>query len=56
MWLSDGCVTGVGDEGCDTLLSDCRELVKRGRILRVDSAKDAVEALAGRRTGVGVSF
>lgn len=45
-WISDGCVTGVGDEGCPFILDRCREVVKRGRITRVEDAKAALEALA----------
>jgi hypothetical protein len=48
LWLSDGCVTGVGDAGCEKLRARCRELAKRARIQRVDTASEVVEALEAR--------
>jgi hypothetical protein len=45
LWLSDGCVTGVGDQGCDQLLERCKSVVERGRIQRVDDAAAALDAL-----------
>lgn len=45
LWVSDGCVTGVSDEGCGMILENCLAMVKRGRIVRVDDAKEAVKAL-----------
>jgi len=44
-WLSDGCVTGVGDQGCDELLERCKTVIERGRIQRVDDAAAALDAL-----------
>ncbi|HEB88821.1 MAG TPA: hypothetical protein ENI85_04550 [Deltaproteobacteria bacterium] len=46
-WVSDGGVTGVGDEPCETLSEACRQLVGRARIQQVASVKEAVEALEG---------
>lgn len=48
LWVSDGCVTGVGDQGCEVILESCHDLVKRARIVRVDDAEAAIEALGGR--------
>jgi hypothetical protein len=45
LWLSDGCVTGVGDQGCDQLFDRCKTVVERGRIQRVDDAAAALDAL-----------
>ena len=45
LWLSDGCVTGVGDQGCDQLLERCKTVVERGHIQRVDDAGAALDAL-----------
>jgi hypothetical protein len=47
LWVSDGCVTGIGDEGCEVILGNCHDLVKRARIERVDNAEGAIEALEG---------
>jgi len=47
LWVSDGCVTGVSDTGCEVILENCHELAKRARIERVDNAEGAIEALAG---------
>jgi hypothetical protein len=47
LWVSDGCVTGVSDAGCEVILENCHELAKRARIERVDDAEGAIEALAG---------
>jgi len=48
LWVSDGCVTGVSDEGCEVILDHCRDLAKRARIERVDDADAAIEALGGK--------
>jgi hypothetical protein len=45
LWLSDGCVTGVGDQGCEKLLERCKAVVERGRIQRVEDAAGALVAL-----------
>ena len=45
LWISDGCVTGTGDEGSEKVLEACMEVAKRARIERVDDAGDAIEAL-----------
>jgi hypothetical protein len=45
IWVSDGCVTGVGDQGCRQLLARCLEVAKRGRIERVDDADAAIARL-----------
>ena len=47
LWVSDGCVTGVSDTGCEVILENCHDLAKRARIERVDNAEGAIEALAG---------
>jgi hypothetical protein len=47
LWVSDGCVTGVSDEGCEVILENCHDLAKRARIERVDDAEAAIEALGG---------
>lgn len=46
IWVSDGCVTGAADEGCEKLLERCNEVAKRGSIQRVDNAEEAVAALS----------
>lgn len=46
-WVSDGGVTGVGDESCAGLRERCARIVRRGRVTRVEDAKGALEALAG---------
>ena len=50
LWVSDGCVTGVGDQGCEVILENCHDLAKRARIERVDNAEAAIEALGGSKT------
>jgi hypothetical protein len=50
LWVSDGCVTGVSDEGCEVILENCHDLAKRARIERVDHAEAAIEALGGVKT------
>jgi hypothetical protein len=47
-WISDGCVSGAGDEGCEVLLEQCHELAKRARIERVDDAEAAIAALKSK--------
>jgi len=49
LWVSDGCVTGVSDEGCEVILEKCHALVKRARIQRVENADEAIEALGGKK-------
>jgi hypothetical protein len=50
LWVSDGCVTGVGDEGCEQILEACHEVRRRAKILRVDSPKEAIGHLDGSIT------
>jgi hypothetical protein len=45
LWVSDGCVTGIGDEGSEKVIEACMEVTKRARIERVDDAGDAVKAI-----------
>lgn len=45
LWVSDGRVSGVGDEGCEKILEAFHELAKRTRIERVENAREAVEAI-----------
>jgi len=45
LWVSDGCVTGTGDEGCEKVLEACLDVAKRARIERVEDAGEAVEAI-----------
>ena len=45
LWVSDGCVTGVSDQGCEVIMRNCRTLAKRARIRRVADAEQAIEAL-----------
>ncbi|MCA9505468.1 MAG: hypothetical protein KC616_20415 [Myxococcales bacterium] len=47
LWVSDGCVTGVGDSGCDRLRARCEAVAQRGRIRRVDTPDAAVRVLEG---------
>lgn len=47
LWVSDGCVTGVSDKGCEVILENCHDLAKRARIERVANAEGAIEALGG---------
>jgi hypothetical protein len=47
-WISDGCVTGADDKGCEVLLAQCFDLVKRARIERVDDAEAAIAALKSK--------
>lgn len=49
LWVSDGCATGIGDQGCETILERCHTLAVRARIKRVDNADAAVEALGTAR-------
>ncbi len=49
LWVSDGCVTGVGDEGCTTILDACREVESRAGIIRVETPKEAIEWLGEKR-------
>jgi len=44
-WISDGCVTGVDDQGCETLLEKCLEVSERADITRYETAKEAIDAL-----------
>jgi hypothetical protein len=46
LWVSDGCVTGVSDRGCEILLEECREVISRCDSQRVDNTEEALEALA----------
>ena len=46
LWVSDGCVTGVSDRGCEILLAECHEVISRGDIQRVDDTEEALKALA----------
>jgi hypothetical protein len=46
LWVSDGCVTGTGDEACQKVIDACKEITKRARIERVEDADDAVKAIA----------
>jgi hypothetical protein len=46
--VSDGCVTGVGDEGCVELRRTCTSLSETARITRVETASAAIEWLAER--------
>jgi hypothetical protein len=45
VWVSDGGVTGVGDEGCAEILSACEELVARADVTRVETPGEAIELL-----------
>ena len=45
LWVSDGGVTGVGDEGCARLRERCFAIARRGRITRVDDPSAALESL-----------
>lgn len=45
LFVSDGCVTGTGDEGSEKVLEACQEVMKRGRIERVEEAIDAIEVI-----------
>jgi hypothetical protein len=47
-WISDGCVTGADDKGCEVILERCHELAKRARIERVDNAEQAIAALKSK--------
>lgn len=47
IWVSDGCVTGAGDQPCEALLESCHELAKRTRIKWVENAKQAIKVLKG---------
>lgn len=48
IWLSDGCVTGVEDQGCKVLQARCETVAGRARIRRFDTPKEAIEFLDGR--------
>lgn len=45
LWVSDGHVTGVGDEGCLEILEACRAVEKRGGIRRLESPQKAIAVL-----------
>jgi len=47
LWVSDGCVTGVGDEGCHKILEACVAVTKRAGIRRFETAKEAIAMLDG---------
>jgi hypothetical protein len=47
LWVSDGCVTGVGDEGCHKILEACLAVRKRARIRRFETPKEAIAMLDG---------
>jgi len=47
LWVSDGCVTGVGDEGCQKILEACRVVQKRAGIRRVETPREAIAILDG---------
>jgi hypothetical protein len=51
--VSDGCVTGVSDEGCEVILENCHTVAKRARIQRVENAEEAIEALGGKAVKKG---
>jgi len=53
LWVSDGGVTGVGDAPADALKARCDEIVRRGRIRRVDNLEQAAAALARWRPRSG---
>jgi hypothetical protein len=45
LWVSDGGVTGEMDRGSEEIRTGCDQVVRRGRIERVDSAEEAVRRL-----------
>ncbi|MBW2313721.1 MAG: hypothetical protein JRH10_05985 [Deltaproteobacteria bacterium] len=47
LWVSDGGVTGEMDRGSREIRRRCAEIVRRGRIERLDSAEEAAKRLAG---------
>lgn len=47
LWVSDGGVTGVRDKSSPRIRRRCAAVVRRGRIERLGSAKEAVRRLAG---------
>jgi hypothetical protein len=49
IWVSDGQVTGLGEEMSRELLVDAFQIVRRGGIQRVDCGKDAATAVAQYR-------
>ena len=49
VWISDGHVTGVGDEPSPMIDRACRRLCRRANITRVRNAEQAARALASGR-------
>ncbi len=47
LWVSDGCVTGVGDEGCHKILEACLAVTKRAAIRRFETPQEAIAMLDG---------
>jgi len=45
VWVSDGGVTGVGDEACAEILSACEELAARADVTRVETPVEAIKLL-----------
>ncbi len=54
LWISDGGVTGVGDTTSPAIQSRCKELVRRGRIQRVQTIEEAAACLARATRHAGV--
>jgi hypothetical protein len=46
IWISDGGVTGIGDQTSPALQQRCRELVERAQILRVRTVREAARLLS----------
>ncbi|MBM4384509.1 MAG: hypothetical protein FJ091_14230 [Deltaproteobacteria bacterium] len=48
LWISDGLVTGVGDQASKALTAQCKAVCKRARIQRVAKLADAAKVLGAR--------
>jgi hypothetical protein len=52
LWVSDGCVTGRGDDMTDNLVRECANLSMKHGIIGVDDCEAAIELLSDmKRTG-----
>jgi hypothetical protein len=52
LWVSDFGVTGKNDDQCEELMVDCAEIVRRERIIQVESCREAISLLTEmKRTG-----